>query len=166
MILSIALILVLFVGLTVTLRFRRTEDRVAIENLDVFALAARYRPMSRLLDNSDFELINSAGDPALLRRVKSQRRVIFRGYLRSLCRDHARLCAHTRAALLVGSGDSSSSILALHRAELLFRFLVLSVNCKLVLHAMGTRNVAVWGLMDSFEKVRLEAESISLPQAV
>jgi len=161
MVFAFGLLVVLFAILFLTLRSRRAGDRVAIENLDVFSLAARYRPMMRLLDHSDFELVSSAGDPALLRRLKSQRRAIFRGYLRSLSRDHARLCAHTRAVLLNGGAESGESVITLHRAEIIFRLTVLSVSCKLVLHAIGFRNVKMWGLMDSFEKIRLQAESVS-----
>ena len=161
MVFAFAVLAVLFAVLFFTLRSRRAGDRVAIENLDIFSLAARYRPMMRLLDPSDFELVSSAGDPALLRRLKAQRRSIFRGYLKSLCRDHARVCAHTRAVLLNGGAESGESVIALHRAEIIFRLTVLSVSCKLVLHAVGFRNVRMWGLMDSFEKVRLQAESLS-----
>jgi hypothetical protein len=161
MALAFGSLVALFAVLFFTLRSRRAGDRVAIENLDIFSLDARYRPMVRLLDRSDFELVSSAGDPVLLRRLKSQRRAIFRGYLKSLSRDHARLCAHTRAVLLNGGAESGESVVALHRAEIIFRLTVLSVSCKLVLHAVGLRNVRMWGLMDSFEKIRLQAESVS-----
>ncbi len=160
---ALGFLLVLFVTIFVTLRSHRNADCVPIENLDVFSLAARYRPMMRLLDESDFELVSAVGDPALLRRLRSQRRTIFRGYLRSLRRDHARLCSHMRALLLQGDADRSDAILALHRAELSFRFTVISVSSKLMFHAVGFHDVKVWGLMDGFEKVRLQAESISVP---
>lgn len=151
------LILVLIAAF-VSLRPRSTNTALCMESFDIFALAARYRPMMRLLDGSDFEIVNSIGDPRLTRRVKRQRRAIFRGYLRCLSRDHARLCAHIRAAALESPVDCSPLLLEVYRAEMRFRMTMAAVNFRLVLHAVGLPNVAASGLMYSFEVLRQRAE--------
>jgi hypothetical protein len=117
--------------------------------------------MLRLLDGTDFELLNAAGDPKLMRRMRTQRRAIFRGYLRSLRRDHAMLCDCVRALIVQSDSDQADLVSSLYRMETSFRFLVLGVNFRLALHALGANQVAVWGLMDCFEKLRSQAELLS-----
>lgn len=154
-------IFALIVVTAVKLVPRGSASAVPVEKFDFFALSARYRPMLRLLDGTDFELLNDAGDPKLLRRMRSQRRAIFRGYLRSLRRDHAMLCDCVRALIVQSDTDQGELVSNLYRMETSFRFLVLGVNFRLALHALGANNVAVWGLMDCFEKLRSQAELLS-----
>jgi hypothetical protein len=140
---------------------RSSGGAVTVEKFDFLALSARYRPMLRLLDGSDFELLNDAGDPKLMRRMRAQRRAIFRGYLKSLRRDHAMLCDCVRALIVHADSDQAALVSNLYRMENSFRFLVLGVNFRLALHALGANNVAVWSLMDCFEKLRSQAELLS-----
>jgi nitroreductase len=122
--------------------------------------------MLRLLDGSDFELLNEAGDPKLLRRIRSQRRTIFRGYLRSLGRDHARLCAQVRALIVASNTDREDLASALFRMEMTFQRLMLTVHVRLAVHALGIGSVTAAPLMQCFEQVRQHAESLSGTHAV
>lgn len=154
-------IFALIVAAAVKLAPRSSGGTLQGENFDFLALSARYRPMLRLLDGTDFELLNDAGDPKLMRRMRSQRRAIFRGYLRSLRRDHAMLCDCVRALIVQADTDQAELVSNLYKMETSFRFLVLGVNVRLALHALGANHVAVWGLMDCFEKLRSQAELLS-----
>jgi hypothetical protein len=155
-------VVALIVAAAVKLAPRSSAGSAPVENFDIFALSARYRPMLRLLDGTDFELLDEAGDPKLLRRMRTQRRAIFRGYLKSLKRDHARLCDCVRALIVQSDTDQAQLVSSLYRMEISFQFLVVGINCRLALHALGANHVAVWGLMDCFEKLRSQAEFLSL----
>jgi len=152
----------LIVAAAVKLAPRSSAGVAPPENLDIFALSARYRPMLRLLDGTDFELLDEAGDPKLLRRMRTQRRSIFRGYLKSLRRDHAKLCDCVRALIVQSETDQAELVSNLYRMEMSFRMLVFGINVRLALHALGANHVAVWGLMDCFEKLRSQAEFLTL----
>src|SRR5688572_20360045 len=68
--------------------------------LDTFSVT-RYRPMERLLSKEDFEFLASQPgyDPGMSRKLRAERRRIFRSYLRQLRIDFIRL--HQVARLLV-----------------------------------------------------------------
>jgi hypothetical protein len=124
-------------------------------------MAQRYRPMARLLDNEDFEVLNAAGDNKLLRRIRSQRRTIFRGYLRCLRRDHALLCARVRSIMINSDSDRKDLAKGLLKIEWTFKFFLVGVNARLVMHAAGVGTVDVNGLLGSFEQVRECLESLT-----
>jgi hypothetical protein len=157
--------LVLVALAAIALRPKASISSTSFEHFDIYALSARYRPMLRLLDGSDFQLLNHAGDPKLARRMRSQRRTIFRGYLRSLRRDHARLCAKVRELIIHSATDQRELAISLFRMEMNFQVLLFTVNCRLAMHAVGLGNVAVWNLMNAFEQVRSHAESLAAPAA-
>ncbi len=167
MMIAALLIVLLFAFLAISLRPRNSVGPDASgEVLDALTLASRYRPMLRLLDGSDFDLLNDADDPKLMRRIRSQRRAIFRSYLRGLRRDHARLCAQVRNIIVNSATDRKDLASALYRKELTFQALMFSVNLRLMLHSAGLGSVTAAPLMNCFEQVRRQAEMLSGSSAV
>lgn len=158
--LCVFVILLLAIG-ALTLRPRSSGTFAPGEDLDIFALSARYRPMLRLLDGSDFELLNDSGDPKLIRRIRSQRRAIFRGYLRSLGRDQRKLSAQIRSVMVAAETDRKDLASALFRMNTNFRLLMLAVNFRLVIHSAGIGTVPAERLMNCFEQLRGQAEILS-----
>jgi hypothetical protein len=129
-------------------------------------IAERYRPMARLLDEHDFELLNSAGDRRLLSRLRSQRRVIFRGYLRCLRRDHAALCACLRSFMIDASDDRKDLAVALLKMEWTFRLLLVQVNARLAMHTAGVGTVDVTAILGSVDRVLQQLESMKTATAI
>ena len=128
---------------------------------NIYSLSARYRPMLRLLDGGDFDLLNDAGDPKLLRRMRSQRREIFRGYLRSLRRDHSLLCACVRELIVNAETDQRELVTRLFNLELAFNSYMFAIKAQLLLHSLGFGSVRVSSLIESFEQVRQQAELLA-----
>lgn len=145
----------------ISLRARSSFRPVGPVARDIFELSARYRPMLRLLDGADFDLITEAGDPRLMRKVRSARREIFRGYLRSLRRDHACLCHQIRTQILNASTDRQDLASTLFRVEWRFRLLMSVVETKLLLHSLGVGTVSAGRLVASLETISRKAELMS-----
>src|SRR5258707_4988519 len=81
----------------------------------------KYQPMARLLQEDDFRYLSAQPgySPRLGRRLRSQRRRIFRGYLRSLRRDFATLSMALRTLVLHSAEDRSDLAASLVRQRLL-----------------------------------------------
>ncbi len=158
--LCVFVLLILAAG-AITLRPRNSGTSAPGADFDIFALAARYRPMLRLLDGSDFGLLNDSGDPKLVRRIRSQRRAIFRSYLRSLSRDHSKVCAQVRAFMASSETDRKDLGSALFKMETTFRLLMIGINLRLVLHSFGIGTVPAESLVNCLDKVRNHAENLS-----
>src|SRR5215469_12048681 len=122
----------------------QTDHSVPAEVLSQDCLTARYRPMFRLLDESDCGFIAS-GFPgrANLRRFRAARRSLFRVYLRNLGADHARIVGAMRELLVQSQMDRPELAKALYRCQLMFALAMISVEFKLQLHAMGLGTVDV-----------------------
>src|SRR5688500_7728052 len=83
-----------------------TNDGDLGDWLDKFSVA-RYRPMERLLSDDDYEFLSAQPgyDPSIARRLKSERRQIFRIYLRHLSEDFSRLHHAARLMLIYSPED-------------------------------------------------------------
>ncbi len=90
LILGLIALVCLAVGVVVAFLFRRLiagpkSLPVSVDWINDLSIA-RYRPMERLLSEEDYWfLANQPGfDKRMLRRIRSERRKVFRGYLASL----------------------------------------------------------------------------------
>ena len=94
----------------------QTDHSVPAQILSQDRLVDRYRPMFRLLDESDCEFI-AAGFPGKseMRRFRAERRSLFRVYLRSLGADHARIVGAIRDLLVESQLDRRDLAKALYR---------------------------------------------------
>lgn len=119
---------------------------------------ARYRPMERLLNEEDFRFL--AGQPAfdkkMLRRIRAERRRIFRGYLACLSREFGLVAAALRLMMTYSAQDRPDLAGILYKQKALFVIGMLGVHWRLVLHACGLGNVDVRGLVRTMEYMRLE----------
>src|ERR1700722_16959829 len=99
LVLAVATCLCLLAGLALVLLFRRLiagpkKLPVSVDWISELS-ATRYRPMERLLADDDYRFLASQPgcDNKMLRRVRSERRRLFRGYLACLSRDFGRVSA-------------------------------------------------------------------------
>ena len=112
----------------------------------------RYRPMLRLLSEGDLEFAKST--PALRRKVRARRRELFRGYLRCLTKDYARLLAGVRRMMVESGVDRPDLAKALARNRLTFALALCRIEINLQLHAIGVGKVDVSGLVEALGALR------------
>jgi hypothetical protein len=140
---------------------RHPAGGATVSGMSITDIADRYRPMERLLDEDDFQVLNATGDGKLLRRIRSQRRSIFRGYLRCLRRDHAMLCATVRSLMIDSETDQKDLATALLKIEWTFKFFLVGVNVRLACHAIGFGTVDVSGLLGSLDEIRQHMQALT-----
>jgi hypothetical protein len=111
--------------------------------------------MERLFSDADYRFLAAQPgySPEMARRLKVQRRRIFRHYLRCLGRDFQRLHTAARFLLLHSPQDRPDLVLALFRQRLVFRYALMMVNGRLVLQTLGVGTVDVSGLVQALESM-------------
>ncbi len=114
--------------------------------------ANRYKPMLRLL--SDTDLGFAAANRKLKSRIRSQRREVFRGYLRCLTKDYARLLSGIRGMMVESGVDRPDLAKALARNRVLFALSLCRIELHLQLHALGIGKVDVSGLVEALDSLR------------
>lgn len=152
-------VLVAAVAILFACLFRRLNapDRERLPNLEWcqgFSIH-RYRPMERLFSEEDYQFLAAqcGYSPEMGRRLKAQRRRIFRHYLRGLSRDFSRLHTAARFMLLHAPQDRPDLAIQLFRQRLLFRYALLSVHSTLVLQTLGVGTVDVRRLVQALESM-------------
>jgi hypothetical protein len=124
--------------------------------------ANRYKPMLRLLSDADLEF--AARNPKLRGRIRSQRREMFRGYLRCLTKDYARLLSGIRGMMVESGVDRPDLAKVLARNRVLFVLALCRIEFHLQLHALGIGKVDVSGLVEALDSLR-GAVSVMTPAA-
>lgn len=123
----------------------------------------KYRPMERLFAPEDYEFLAAQPGftPALARKLRAERRRIFRRYLRCLSRDFDRFYKATKLLLLTAEQDRSELALALFRQRLSFRLALAGVHAQLALQTLGLGTVRVHGLVHALETVRQQMQTLT-----
>ena len=118
----------------------------------------RYRPMRRLLAETDFEFLGREGrvSPKIAKNLRAARRRIFRVYLSDLSRDFYRLHGAAKLMLLQAREDQPDLAAILVRQRVVFAFAMLAVEYRLLLHAVGLNSVDVSRLMGVVEGLRFQ----------
>lgn len=152
-------------GIALLLRGLLMPSTVAVcerEWLEDFSVA-KYRPMLRLLNESDFlYLAKQPGfSKASIRQLRSERRRIFRGYLRNLIRDFNKLHLAARLSLIYAERELPEFASALLRQRLTFSVAILAVQMRLALHALGLGGVDVSGLLVSVDALRSQVSEFA-----
>jgi hypothetical protein len=120
--------------------------------------AIRYRPMERLLSPEDERFLASQPgcSPKMVRRMRSERRRLFRGYLACLSTDFSRVSGALRLIMTHAAQDRPDLAGILYKQQALFAVGMLNVHWRLALHALGFGTVDVSGLVRAMEFMRLE----------
>jgi hypothetical protein len=121
-----------------------------------------YRPMERLLDEDDIAFLKSQPgfEPGMEKVLRSQRRKVFRMYLRNLGRDFNRLHFALRLMALHGPQDNPELAKTLVKQKVLFFVGFLAVRMKLEAYALGVGTVDVRGLVATLDTMRAELNSM------
>lgn len=162
LILGLAAFVCLAVGAVLAFLFRRLiagpkSLPVSVDWINDLSIA-RYRPMERLLSEEDYRFLASQPgfDGKMLRRIRSERRKIFRGYLACLSRDFSLVGAALRLMMMYSTQDRPDLAGILYKQQALFAFGMLSVQWRLMMHTCGLGTVDVSGLVRAMESMRLE----------
>lgn len=132
--------------------------------LDEFSID-KYRPMLRLLSERDFEYLalQSGFTPEIAKRLRIERRRIFRAYLRNLVCDFNRLHSAARELVAQAPEDRSALASALVTYQLTFIGGIAAVHCRLMLYILGIGTVDVRNLLNTLESFRVEIAAARTP---
>jgi hypothetical protein len=122
----------------------------------------RYRPMMRLLDDSDLEFLRSQPGftPRMATKLRVQRCQIFRGYLRCLSGDFRRVCAAIKILMLQSRQDRPDLAGLLAQQQFRFACGMGMVYSRLFLYRWGLSGVDATSLVRNFDLMRLELRSL------
>lgn len=150
-----------FIGLQFLLKMRSLRSQHTEGITDGLPLlgADRYRPMLRLLSDEDLAFVSA--DSKLQRTLRARRRDLFRGYLRCLTRDYARLLGGVRQAMVLSGVDRPDLARALAKNRVLFAVAICKVEFRLALHATGVGSVDISGLVNALEALRGQVSVLS-----
>ena len=165
---TVALLALAPIGLAVILLYRTLASR---QNAEVpmdesLALApGKYRPMERLLQEEDFRFLSSQpGFSARLgRQFRTERRRVFRAYLRSLSMDFGLVAKACQMLVIHAAEDRGDLAQGIIRQRLLFALGIFAVEGRLLLHAAGVGTVDVHGLVDSLEVMQAQIQVLLTP---
>jgi hypothetical protein len=164
----VALLALAPIGLAVVFLYRTLAARQnGVASLDQSLVLApgKYRPMERLLQEEDFRFLSSQpGFSARLgRRFRTERRRVFRAYLRSLSMDFGRVSKACQILVIHAAEDRDDLAKGIIRARLLFALGILAVEGRLLLHAAGVGTVDVRGLVESLETMQAQIQVLLTP---
>jgi hypothetical protein len=171
----ISIIVCLVLALTLPLLVRKVAVSggnmpVTAEWIDELSIE-RYRPMIRLLDGGDLEFLRSQPGftSAMASKLRVQRCQIFKGYLRCLEADFARVCGAIKVLMLQSRNDRPDLAAALVRHQATFLWGMSVVQVRLLLYRWGVCAVDVTRLVELFDTMRLELRTMvpsTMPAAV
>ena len=140
------------------------DSEVAVDQCLVLSLE-KYRPMERLLQEQDFRFLAAQPgfSPQLGRRFRTERRRIFRGYLRNLRKDFGRVSLAFRILIVHSVEDRGDLAQSLMRLRVMFMLGMLAVEGRLLLHAAGLGTVNVRGLVESLETMQAQMRMMLVP---
>lgn len=126
-----------------------------------------YYPMRRLLSDEDFQFLarQPGFDLSLYRKLKRERLLIFRQYLRRLIVDFNRLYTVTRVLISQQEEDHSELAVRLMKLRVRFMFSVLSAECSYVLCCMGVKSMVATPMLARLEDMSAEFLRVTQPEA-
>jgi hypothetical protein len=158
----IALVALVFVCLFRRLISPNGDAQPSLEWCNRFSID-RYRPMERLFSDTDFGFLAAQPGyaPQISKKLRAERRRVFRHYLRCLSRDFDRLHAAAKFLLLHSPQDQPELASALLRQRLVFRYALLAVHCRLALQGLGIGTVDVSGLVRALGGMRDQFQQLA-----
>ena len=166
---SIVTVLALILALVMVIRSLGSTGQclpVTAEWIDELSIE-RYKPMMRLLDAGDFEALRAQHgySPRIAARLRAERCVIFRGYLRCLNADFRRVCMALKIVMVQSEQDRPELAAALIRHQLMFGCGMIMIYARMFLFRWGNCTVDVTGMVRTFDVMRLELRGL-VPSAV
>lgn len=116
---------------------------------------ASYRPMHGLLSSEDFQfLVRQPGfDLSLYRKLRRERMLIYRQYLRRLISDFNRLHTYLRLVIAQSQEDRSALVMKLATLKLRFTFSVVQAEMSYYLCLVGVGTLATRSVVSQLEEM-------------
>jgi hypothetical protein len=129
---------------------------------------AQYEPMMRLLSEADLNFLQSQPGyrTEMGAKFRSDRRQIFRMYLRDLAHDFHRLHAEARKVVAESEEQHAWLVGVLIRQKLTFWLAMSGVEFKLMVSGMGLGKVDIRGLVEAVEAMRIDLARFTQPAAI
>ena len=163
--LAVAILIAVFAAVIFRLATRARASEWDAEWYNSFSLDV-YRPMERLLDPADLAFLESQPGyrPEIGRRLRSERRKIFAGYLSLLVRDYHRLLAIARLMMVYATEDRSDFARALFRQQMHFYSVVFQAHCRLQLWRFGLSGMNPQDLLAALGRMQQQVQGLAAPQ--
>jgi hypothetical protein len=129
--------------------------------IDEFSVE-RYRPMLRLLNDTDLQFLcsHSSVTPKLVAHFRRERCRVLRGYLCSLKTDFTRVVAALKLVMTQATSDRPDLAALLIRSQATFAACMVLAHVQLLLYGFGIGTVSVGALLNVFEGIRLELRTL------
>jgi hypothetical protein len=168
--LTFALLVLGVIGVGILLLVRKLAGPATVSECDPewinnFSIA-RYRPMLRLLDETDYKFLalQPGYSKNVIENLRAERREIFREYLRNLVRDFHKLHLAARMVLVYAPQDRPDLAMMLVRQRVLFTFAILAVECRLMLHVFGIGTVDIRNVITALDNMRANVSGFAAAQ--
>jgi hypothetical protein len=140
-----------------------SHDRIIVpaEEGDAIFCPTRYRVMEQLLDEADQNLAACRENREAEHNVRKLRVRILRGYMQQLSEDFNRICKASKALMVNSEVDRPDIAGSLMRQQLLFSFLMMSVEMKLIVFGFGWHGVDVSSLTKTLNGMRAQLQSLA-----
>jgi hypothetical protein len=127
-----------------------------------------YRPMLRLLDGEDLEILRSQPGfgPEQVRAFRRDRTRIFREYLNRLNTDFACVSMALKIVMLQSEQDRPELASTLFHNQMRFAAGMVAVRARLVLFELGVGTIKVDNLLGVFDMMRLQLRQMVPESAV
>lgn len=124
----------------------------------------RYLPMKRLLDEGEHARLRDhpACTRRMLRRFRTGRIQVFRGYLRCLSADYTRVCTAIKLVLVQSAQDRPDLASLLVRQRISFTLHLMLAELRLRLYSLGIGRVDVAELVSALDCMRLQLHGLLL----
>ncbi|MBK9170244.1 MAG: hypothetical protein IPM24_22675 [Bryobacterales bacterium] len=144
---------------------KQRDLQLSLEELLDFS-ASTYGPMVRLLDEEEFRYLAQLPGytPEVGKRFRSERRRVFRSYLRRLRRDFDRFYLACRLVAVHGGQDRPGLIREIARQRVAFHLGMARIQFRLALHAAGLSTVDVRPLVAALEEMQVRFQQLVAPQ--
>jgi len=167
---SAAILAALLLGIVgvVLLRTFSTTCLSYVESFDRADLSWRsYRPLQRLLDPSDFEFLRRRGvAESKIRRLRRERRTLYRMCLRSLAADFNKIQQTLNLRLIQSEDDRPDLAAELARQKIRFYRNLLMAEACLAVHACGVDHIPAVDLLRPFTALQQQLQQLAPPQAL
>jgi hypothetical protein len=127
----------------------------------------RYLPMRRLLsaEEEEFWIQSTDGSPARREEFRSERRRLFREYLRLISSDFGRLSQGVRLAVVHAAEDRSAEVSQLLSLEWSLRKLLWKAELRLMFHWLGVKPIDATQLINALQGFEFSLREIHLSGA-
>jgi hypothetical protein len=125
-----------------------------------------YRPLDRLLDPADFEFLRSRGASEVkIRKLRAERRRIYRRCLRSLAHDFNQVHRSVNMVLIQSREDRPQLAAILATQKLTFYRNLVRAEFRLMLNACGLERMPVIDLLKPLEVLQTQLRQLAVAGA-